>query len=116
MKKTMSAITAAAAVTSCFTGFGAASFSAPAKAAAQTNTLYENTNQSATELVKNLYNTAYKGKCLSRRKALPLTKAQKGMSTLRLGNRKDQSGETIDLIYITGIWDSRATDFPIIKT
>lgn len=52
MKKTMSAITAAAAVTSCFTGFGAASFSAPAKAAAQTNTLSENTNQSAAELVK----------------------------------------------------------------
>lgn len=92
MKKTMSAITAAAAVTSCFTGFGAASFSAPAKAAAQTNTLSENTNQSAAELVKNLYNTAYKGKCLSRRKALPLTKAQRGCPRCVWGTGKTRRG------------------------
>lgn len=57
----MSAITAAAAVTSCFTGFGAASFSAPAKAAAQTNTLSENTNQSAAELVKTSITPPIKG-------------------------------------------------------
>ncbi|MGG4111234.1 YjgB family protein [Bacillus subtilis] len=78
MKKTMSAITAAAAVTSCFTGFGAASFSAPAKAAAQTNTLYENTNQSAAELVKNLYNTAYKGEMPQQAQGLTINKSTKG--------------------------------------
>lgn len=116
MKKTMSAITAAAAVTSCFTGFGAASFSAPAKAATQTNTLPENTNQSAAELVKNLYNTAYKGEMPQQAQGLTINKSTKGDVHAAFGDRKDQSGETIDLIYITGIWDKRATDFPIIKT
>lgn len=116
MKKTMSAITAAAAVTSCFTGLGLRPFQHRQRPQLkQTHSQKTRINQPPS-LSKTSITPPIKGKCLSRRKALPLTKAQKGMSTLRLGNRKDQSGETIDLIYITGIWDSRATDFPIIKT
>ncbi|OLQ57837.1 hypothetical protein BHT94_01775 [Bacillus licheniformis] len=85
MKKTISAITAAAAVTSSFTGFGAAAFSAPAKAAAQTNTLSEHTNQSAANLVKNLYSTAYRGEMPHQAHGLTINKSTKGDVHARLG-------------------------------
>ncbi|WP_412095780.1 hypothetical protein [Bacillus haynesii] len=63
MKKTMSVLTAAAALTGSLSCFGAASFSTPANAVTQTTPLSENTNQSA---------TACSGKIIDTHLILPL--------------------------------------------
>ncbi|MCY7782012.1 MULTISPECIES: YjgB family protein [unclassified Bacillus (in: firmicutes)] len=85
MKKTMSILTAAAALTGTLSGFGAASFSTPAKAATQTSTISEDTNHSAAELVKNLYNTAYTGEMPQQVQGLTINKSTKGDVHAALG-------------------------------
>ncbi|QIW79451.1 YjgB family protein [Bacillus tequilensis] len=76
MKKAISVLTAAA-LTGSLSGLGATSFSTPAKAVTQTNTLTENKSQSAAELVKNLYNTAYTGEMPQQVQGLTVNKSTK---------------------------------------
>ncbi|QYX44707.1 YjgB family protein [Bacillus inaquosorum] len=92
MKKTMSVLTAAAVLTGTLSGLGAASFSTPAKGVTQTNTLSENTNQSAAELVKNLYSTAYTGEMPQQAQGLTVNKSTKGDVHAALGEPKRPSG------------------------
>ncbi|MGF7533596.1 YjgB family protein [Bacillus mexicanus] len=92
MKKTMSVLTAAAALTGSLSGLGAASFSTPAKAAAQTSPLSENTNQSAAELVKNLYNTAYTGEMPQQAQGLTVNKSTRGDVHAQLGEPERPAG------------------------
>lgn len=113
MKKTISALTAAAALSGTVFGFGTA---IPAKASAQANPPAEETTSSSAELVKIFITPLLQVKCRSRYKVLRLTKAQKGMSMPRWENRKDRLEETICLIYTAGIWEIPATAFPITKT
>ncbi len=92
MKKTMSVLTAAAALTGSLSDLGAASFSTPAKAAAQTSPLSENTNQSAAELVKNLYNTAYTGGMPQQAQGLTVNKSTRGDVHAQLGEPERPAG------------------------
>ncbi|KAF1680775.1 YjgB family protein [Bacillus sp. SKDU12] len=92
MKKTMSVLTAAAALIGSLSGLGAASFSTPAKAAAQTSPLSENTNQSAAELVKNLYNTAYTGGMPQQAQGLTVNKSTRGDVHAQLGEPERPAG------------------------
>lgn len=92
MKKTMSVLTATAALTGSLSGFGAASFSTPAKAITQTTSISENTNQSAAELVKNLYNTAYTGEMPQQVQGLTINKSTKGDVHAKLGEPERPSG------------------------
>ncbi|MGY5386779.1 YjgB family protein [Bacillus spizizenii] len=92
MKKAMSVLTAAAALTGSLSGFGAASFSTPANAVNQTTSLSENTNQSAAELVKNLYSSAYTGEMPQRVQGLTLNKSTKGDVHATLGEPERPSG------------------------
>ncbi|MEC0544735.1 YjgB family protein [Bacillus inaquosorum] len=85
MKKTMSVLTSAVVLTGTLSSFGAASFSTPAKGVTQTNTLSENTNQSAAELVKNLYSTAYTGEMPQQAQGLTVNKSTKGDVHAALG-------------------------------
>ncbi|MGG1245996.1 YjgB family protein [Bacillus spizizenii] len=91
MKKTMSVLTAAAALTGSLASFGAASFSTPATAVTQTTSLSENTNQSAAELVKNLYNTAYTGEMPQQVQGLTINKSTKGDVHAKLGEPEPPS-------------------------
>lgn len=92
MKKTMSVLTATAALTGSLSGFGAASFSTPAKAITQTTSISENTNQSAAELVKNLYNTAYTGEMPQQVQGLTINKSTKGDVHAKLGEPERPPG------------------------
>lgn len=92
MKKTMSVLTSAVVLTGTLSSFGAASFSTPAKGVTQTNTLSENTNQSAAELVKNLYSTAYTGEMPQQVQGLTVNKSTKGDVHAALGEPERPSG------------------------
>ncbi|CAN2253142.1 YjgB family protein [Bacillus vallismortis] len=81
MKKTMSVLTAAAALSGTLSGLGAAPFPNQTQAA----TLSEDTNQSADELVKDLYNTAYKGEMPKQAQGLVINKSTKGDVHAALG-------------------------------
>ncbi len=52
---------------------------------------------------------------MSRCKGLGLRKGEKGMWRVGLGKRKEQWGERMDLIYMSGIWERGGRDFGMIK-
>lgn len=113
MKKTISALTAAAALSGTVFGFGTA---IPAKAAAQTNPPAEETTSSSAKLVKNLYNTAFTGEMPQQVQGLTINKSTKGDVHAKMGEPERPLEETICLIYTAGIWEIPATAFPITKT
>ncbi|MGM0948922.1 MAG: YjgB family protein [Bacillota bacterium] len=92
MNKTMSVLTATAALTGSLSSLGAAPFPTPVKAETQATTLSEDTNQSAADLVKNLYNTAYTGEMPQQAQGLTINKSTKGDVHAKLGEPERPSG------------------------
>ncbi|MCY9188574.1 YjgB family protein [Bacillus mojavensis] len=89
MKKTISALTAAAALSCTVFGFGTA---LPAKAAAQANPPAEETTSSSAELVKSLYNTAFTGEMPQQVQGLTMNKSTKGDVHAKMGEPERPAG------------------------